>query len=327
MVKNTRLQSKTRKGLDLMRNTPVYRNTDILTRVGGRAYPTIESFVNEARLQGCSRRLPRNPDWIVPGKTRMFLLHNNNHDHVAYESLFGYYTISSIHHIYDDIEWGRRDPYPDYIPVLVDSSEPPDDVAEFEDMLVTRKIVITRRVVLQKDPISEVLDELFKNWLQDVLKNLVGQRCSRNIPWSFEADNLERLCGGASNECGGRYPGNYASDDLGDWLLDQIIDFLMGDDDLEEQYFWQEVTEQEELVRRRRKNKKVAPGKSRSGRVSLKDIYRPENKPPEGVTGLVVFDEPYPLYYHPPKVPPRLFQRLDGDAMLLKAKQEQYIQS
>ena len=171
-------------------------------------------------------------------------------------------------------------------------------------------------VAYESDPLAEVLDELWKKWLEDTIKSFTDSNGIRDIPLSVEADNLERLCGGASDLSCGRFPGYYACDDLADWIIDQIIEWLMDEPELPEEYFWEEVIEEEITVMRRRKHKKVSPGVSRSGRINLDGIHTRYDKPPANISGLVVFEQPYPLYYHPPEASFRGFQRIDGDAVL-----------
>ena len=57
----------------------------------------------------------------------------------------------------------------------------------------------------------------------------------------------------------------------------------------------------------------------------LDEIHRRYGEPPPGLSGIVVFDRPYPLYYHPPKASFRGFQRIDGNSLLLKVNLPQYI--
>ncbi len=303
----------------------IYCDTDLLTWIGGKAYETVDAFVREAQQQGCSRRLPGMMNWITPGKTRVFLVHKNNIKDEAFSSLFGFYTINSIHHIFDDVGWGRKMPFEAYHPTLIKGRKPPGDIEEFEEYIVKHKIDIVRRKAAKKDPFAELLGELWKKWLKYAIKRVITQDGVRRIPLSVEADNLERLCGGASSLSSGRYPGAYASDEIGDKILDQILDWLMDESELPDEYFWEEDTEEGIVVRKRRKHKKAPQGISRSGRISLNEIYRRYSKPSSRLSGIVVFDKPYPLYYHPPKPAYRSFQRIDGNSLLLKVNLPQYI--
>ncbi len=305
--------------------TRVYQDIDLLTWVGEGAYPTIDDFVEEAQLLGCSRRLPGLMDWIIPQKTRVFLAHRNGHDDDAYGSLFGFFTINSVHVIYDDIGCGRN--LKAARPILKAGVKPPKDQAEFMEYVVKRKaIFVHREVETANNSLDELLDEFFKEFCKEAIKKTV-QNGKRYVPWSFEADNLERLCGGASGLGSGRYPGVYCSDGLGDWILDQILDLLLDEPELPEEYFWEEVVEEEKIVRRRRKQKKANMGISRSKRVSIEEIHRRYGEPPSRISRIIVFDKPYPLYYHPPKASFRGFQRIDGDSLLLKVGLQQFITS
>lgn len=300
----------------------VYSDTDLLTWVGEGAYKTIDHFITEAQQQGCSRRLPGRLDWVKPGDTRVYLAHKNDQVNKAFGVLFGFYTINSIHVIYDDLECERDIKYKTCRPVLRPGAKPPQDIEEFTEYVVRRKIVIVRRGEREND----LLDELWKEWLKKALKRTITRDGNRYIPLSDEAHNLERLCGGASSLGSGRFPGAYASDELGDWLLDKILDWLLEDPEWpSEEYFWEEIVEEEVVVRRRKKQKRVRPGLSRSGQMSLEKIYDLYGEPPGDLSRLVVFEKPYPLYFHPPKAAFRGFQRIDGNSLLLKVNLPQYL--
>lgn len=310
----------------------VYNDIDILIWVG-QAYPTIDSYIEEARRQGCSRRLPGLLRWIEPGRTRVFLAHRGDHDDKAYGSLFGFYTINSQHVVYDDITMGRAPDIRMYRPILRSNVRPPENKDEVEEYIISKKIILERRKkkvrVTRSDPLTELLSYWIENWLQEQFKIAIKQTLHehgiRHIPWSAEPDNMERLCGGASNMGSGRFPGVYASDEVGDWYLDRILDWLLEEDELEEEYFWEEVVVEKVKIVVRRKHKKVKPGFTRTGRFTLQDIHEYYGQPPQDFSGLVVFEEPYPYYYHPPEASFRGIQRIDGDSLLLKVGLPKYI--
>jgi hypothetical protein len=303
-------------------STRIYRDADLLTWIGEGAYSTVDEFIKEAGLLGCSRRLPGLLSWSVPGRTRVFLVHRNGSQDPAYGSIFAFFTINSLHVIYDDITYGN-DPEQWHLE-LRPGVEPPQDEAEFEEYLITHKFTITHRKAPEtaSDPISELLAELLKEWMKEAIKNTI-ENGVRHIPWSREADNLERLCGGVSSLGSGRYPGVYASDELGDWILDQVLDLLLEEEEPPD-YFWEEVVEKTTVVRKRRRHKRAPMGHSRSRRISLEQIHGRSGQPPQDTARITVFREPYPLYYHPPKAPFRGFRRIDGDALLLKVGRPQY---
>ena len=310
----------------------VYNDTDILIWVG-QAYPTIESYIEEARRQGCSRRLPGLLRWIEPGRTRVFLAHRGDHTDPEFGSLFGLYTINSLHVVYDDITMGRAPDVRMVKPILRKNVKPPTDKDEVEEYIVSKKITFEQRTRKVKAPPSDPFAELVNDWIEDWLKEqfktaikmTLREHGIRHVPWSAEPDNMERLCGGASNMGSGRFPGTYASDEIGDWYLDRIIDWLLEDDELEEEYFWEEVVVEKVKLVKRRKHKKAKPGFTRSGRFTLEDIHESYGQPQADLSGLIVFDEPYPIYYHPPEASFRGIQRLDGDSLLLKVGLPRYI--
>lgn len=312
----------------------VYNDTDILIWVG-QAYPSIESYIEEARKQGCSRRLPGLLHWIEPGKTRVFLVHRGENNDPAYGTLFGFFTINSLHMVYDDISMGRG-PDVHYRPILRPDIKPPNNRAEIDDYIVSKKLVIEREMVIHRkqkrpvpDPFEDPIQDWIKDWIKDQLKNTI-RRTKRehelkHIPWSAESDNIERLCGGASGLGSGRFPGVYASDEMGDWLLDRIFDAIMDGGELGDEYYWEKKIVKKKLITQRRKHKKGKNGFSRSGRVCLENIFEKSGEPQTDLSGLVIFDKPYPLYYHPPEASFRGIQRLDGDSLLMKVGLTNYI--
>lgn len=310
----------------------VYNDTDLLIWVG-QAYPTVDSYIEEARRQGCSRRLPGLFHWIEPGKTRVFLVHKDRSNDDAYGSLFGYYTINSLHVVYDDITIGRGSSIHRYRPVLRSNVKPPQNQKELEEYIFTKKIVLVRRIQGEKVESSDLPGDLIKDWVEDwlkdqfkdAIKNTLHEHGIRHIPWSMEPDNLERLCGGASSMGSGRFPGTYASDEIGDWYLDQILNWLLGEDEPREEYFWEEVVEEKVKIIKRRKHKRAEPGSSRSGRITIDEIHQRSGHPSQDISGLVVFEKPYPLYFHPPQASFRGIQRIDGDSLLLKVGLPKYI--
>ena len=62
----------------------------------GASYPTVRSFVAEAKRQGCSRKLPSWPSWLEPGKSRVFLAHRGGLRSVDFGVVFGYYDAAGV---------------------------------------------------------------------------------------------------------------------------------------------------------------------------------------------------------------------------------------
>jgi hypothetical protein len=301
----------------LMSSIPVYRDIDLLTWIGERSYPTVESFIQEAQLLGCSRRLPGLIPWAVPHKTRVFLVHRDNNPDESYGSLFGFFVLHSVHIVYDDVTCGRR--VKRAYPQLRPGTKSPRTLEEFEEYIVKRKITFVRRQDVTED-VDEIVKELAKEWIKKAIKELGESQLNngiRRIPQSIEPDIPERLCG--SDEWSGRHPGAYIVDALSDWVLDKILDRLL-DDPLPDKYFWEDP-----VKRTRRKHQRAEMGSSRSGRVSIGEVYRQYGTPSQKIARITVFEEPYPLYFHPPKASFRGFQRIDGDSLLLKIGLPQYL--
>lgn len=61
----------------------------------GRSYPTVQDFVAEARLLGCSRKVPCWPAWLRQG-SRIFLAHHADAEGPAQGVVFGYYRLGGV---------------------------------------------------------------------------------------------------------------------------------------------------------------------------------------------------------------------------------------
>jgi hypothetical protein len=59
-------------------------------------YRTVDEFVKEAALRGCCRQLPFIPKWVVPGKSKIFLVHRDNHKLSSRGSIFGYFVLYKL---------------------------------------------------------------------------------------------------------------------------------------------------------------------------------------------------------------------------------------
>jgi hypothetical protein len=68
--------------------------SDYLMWVGYSNYPTIRHFVEEAENLGVSKRLSRVPNGLVPGKTRIYLAHDEGIPGDAV--IFGYFVVGQI---------------------------------------------------------------------------------------------------------------------------------------------------------------------------------------------------------------------------------------
>jgi len=73
---------------------------DYLLWVGWGSYPTIKSFISEAKEMGVSRRISKIPRDLVLGKSKVFLAHDEGETHDAV--IFGYFMPTSIEQIIFD---------------------------------------------------------------------------------------------------------------------------------------------------------------------------------------------------------------------------------
>jgi len=54
---------------------------------------TTHCYVHEAEWQGCCRKIPTPPQWIVPGQSKVFLVHQDNLKSKTKARLFGYFIL------------------------------------------------------------------------------------------------------------------------------------------------------------------------------------------------------------------------------------------
>lgn len=55
-------------------------------------------YVHEAEMRGCSRKIPQAPDWLVPRKSRIFLMYRDKSS-VERGLIFGYFVLRRFEHI------------------------------------------------------------------------------------------------------------------------------------------------------------------------------------------------------------------------------------
>ncbi len=75
---------------------------DLVMWVGTKFYPTIDSYVVEAMNLGCSKRVPKLPEGVIPGITRVFLAHDEGK--TGQGRIFGFFVLSGVEVILDDPE-------------------------------------------------------------------------------------------------------------------------------------------------------------------------------------------------------------------------------
>jgi len=75
---------------------------DLVMWVGTGFYPTKDSYIVEALNQGCCKRVPTIPADAVPGKSRVFLAHDEGEK--GQGVIFGFFIMSGVEVILDDLE-------------------------------------------------------------------------------------------------------------------------------------------------------------------------------------------------------------------------------
>ncbi len=104
------------------------RAPDLVMWVGTSFYPTIDSYVTEAMNLGCSKRVPILPEDIVPGKSRVFLAHDEGKK--GQGRIFGFFVLSGVEIIIDD----------------------PDKIARYQDQYQNLNVQIISSVAAAVEP-------------------------------------------------------------------------------------------------------------------------------------------------------------------------------
>ena len=95
------------------------KSSDYVMWVGSKYYPTYHDFVNEAKTQGTSKRIGKVPMGLVPGKSRIFMAHDEGL--IGQGFVFGYFEIDHIDVITKHIT-GSGDA-PGYMNVSLDATK------------------------------------------------------------------------------------------------------------------------------------------------------------------------------------------------------------
>jgi hypothetical protein len=88
--------------------------TDYLMWVGSMYYPTVDTYIRESKRRGICKRLGKLPSGLVPGKSRVFLAHDDGL--VGDGFIFGYFVPSWLEYLavneidvpyqmYDRVTW------------------------------------------------------------------------------------------------------------------------------------------------------------------------------------------------------------------------------
>lgn len=76
------------------------RAPDLLMWVGHKYYPTADDYIKEAIAMGCSKRVPMLPEDVVPGKSRVFLAHDDGKK--GQGRIFGFFVLQGVEIIIDE---------------------------------------------------------------------------------------------------------------------------------------------------------------------------------------------------------------------------------
>lgn len=73
---------------------------DLIMWVGKKFYPRMDDYIREAMNLGCAKRIGPLPDDVVPGKSRVFLAHDEGVK--GQGVIFGFFVLSGVEIILDD---------------------------------------------------------------------------------------------------------------------------------------------------------------------------------------------------------------------------------
>jgi hypothetical protein len=306
----------------------MYSCTDLVTWVGKAAYPTIEEYAIEANLRGCCRRMPDLPEWVRLGETRVFLVHEGDQKKADRGVLFGYYTLNRIQIISPEPFFEDDNPA-DWVPVWLEPKHPPETIVrkQFRRWVAEeRYVVLRRRREVRKSEFDELLEELWKELAKELMKKGIKKTLDY-VPLRLLEDEPGRGCG--ARTLGGPYFMDDKAAEWFDWWLEFILDLpsLFEEEevvgkvvkerkiarDLEETEYHVHYPGEKGMLPARRFRNRL--GISPSGRVC--NYCRPQGWSPRS-RGLILFEEPYPIYHRPPTALFRGFDRVDGDALLMK---------
>ncbi len=68
---------------------------------GGQPIPR-RCYVHEVETRGCCRKVPKAPDWLVPGQSRIFLAHRGGQKDRSRGCIFGYFVLKRFELIVDE---------------------------------------------------------------------------------------------------------------------------------------------------------------------------------------------------------------------------------
>lgn len=300
-------------------------------------YNSINGYIKEAMELGCCRRIPQLPFWAVPGRSRVFLVHQGNHKRLDRGSIFGYYTLKRIEFIAqqegpDPIKPYRgkfpwSDKYHGEFKKRVKSCRGSDD----EEACIKNKypkkpkLNLPRDVCRKKikfngrpsktytDPFEEIVDEVFEEFMEECWEGLL-ERLNKD---DYALVPQELAGGGGGLGCSKRSkPGAVY---LVNALSSEITDAYH-----KKFYHWLEHEGRQEYPKASRKKliEKLKETESKiiypeEGNKLFREAKREvlaNRKPKAGE--LVLFDEPYPIFQRFLSAAFRGYLHIDGDELL-----------
>lgn len=302
-------------------------------------YHNIEGYIREAMDMGCCRRIPQLPEWVVPGESRVFLVHKGEHKRQEYGSIFGYFIVKRIEYITPlegpaplEQKGGKVAWSPVYFTELKSKAAGcrggADQAAYIRNKLPKRLTHDFPRKFSRKDiryennypprsddPFEDLVQELLKEYIDSCLRKALETYHSGDF--KIVAEELAALAGGMA--CSKRHVAGavYLVNELYAAILDAYEDKF---------YHW--------LYK---EGKEKYPGFSRE--QLLHELYKTEQNPKkfypeEGIevyrqakaevlmrripkTGkLILLKKPYPVFCNEPSAAFRGYRRIDGDMLM-----------
>lgn len=316
-------------------------------------YSSIDGYKKEAKELGCCRKIYPLPARAVPGKSRVFLVHQGNHKRLDRGSIFGYFTLKRIELItvqqgpdpikeYRD-KWPRLDEYYEEFKRKVESCRGSNDEAACIKKRYSRnqKFRLLRDVSLGEvkfndsssdiytDPFEKIVHELLEEFMKMSWEELKGILKS----WDYEKEPQEQaiedyvlvpqeLADGAGGlgcskrkDPGAVYLVNALSSEITDQYHEKFYEWLLNKGPIDNP-----GKSRKELIeiQKSKESKEIYPEEGNElFRMAQKKILA-NRKPKDGE--LIIFDEPYPIFQRLPRAAFRNYFRIDGDKLLEQIK-------
>lgn len=305
-------------------------------------YSKIDGYIKEASEMGCCRRIPQLPSWVVPGESRVFLVHKGNHKSIERGSIFGYFIVKRAEYITEQQGPGLvkpatgQIPWSDYYyskfikaarscrglanePTCIRNKLPKSLKLNFPREVSRGRIKYRRPFPKShyRNKFLEMLKDILEEYIKECWEDFLESYDSRDRDYELVPGELSDGAGGLA--CSKRHvPGAvYLVNALYSEITDAFHDKF---------YHWLECEgpskypslSREELIAELKKTERnpnaVYPEEGiELYRQARKEVL--EKGIPEAGK-LILFKQPYPIFQRSPSAAFRGYRRIDGDMLL-----------